>query len=48
MASVSLRTDFPGTVKFQGKGKMIEKEVLVAEVAIGIDRCVYGFKNKTK
>jgi glycyl-tRNA synthetase len=48
MASISLRKDFPGTVKFQGKNeKVIEKKLLVAEVAIGIDRCVYGFLKRT-
>jgi glycyl-tRNA synthetase len=43
VCSMSLRTDFPGTVRFSGKGKTIERELLVAEVAIGLDRCVYNF-----
>jgi glycyl-tRNA synthetase len=44
MASISLRKDFPGVVKFKGS----EKKLLVAEVAIGVDRCVYGFLKRTK
>jgi glycyl-tRNA synthetase len=44
VCSMSLRTDFPGVVRFSTpKGKVIEKELLVAEVAIGLDRCVYNF-----
>lgn len=43
VASISLRTDFPGTVRF----KTSEKKLLVAEVAIGMDRCVYGFLKRT-
>lgn len=42
MASISLRTDFPGTVKFSKD----EKSLLVAEVAIGLDRCVYAFLSR--
>jgi glycyl-tRNA synthetase len=43
LASLSLRKDFPGTAKFTAKGKVIEKNLLVAEVAIGVDRCVHAF-----
>lgn len=47
VCSMSLRTDFPGTVQFTAKGKVIEKSLLVAEVAIGLDRCVYNFLQRT-
>lgn len=44
IASVSLRTDFPGKAKFTGKGGgTVEKGLLVVEVAIGLDRCVYHY-----
>lgn len=44
VCSMSLRTDFPGTVRFAGKNnKIVEKELLVDEIAIGLDRCVYNF-----
>lgn len=43
VCSMSLRKDFPGTARFQGKKGVIEKNLLVAEVAIGMDRCVYNF-----
>lgn len=43
LASISLRKDFPGTAKFTAKGKVVEKNLLVAEVAIGLDRCVHTF-----
>lgn len=43
VCSISLRRDFPTTAKFQAKGKVVEKELRVLEVAIGLDRCVYNF-----
>ncbi len=46
LASISLRTDFPGKVQFTAKNKVVEKDLLVAEVAIGLDRCVYSFLRK--
>lgn len=42
LSSISLRKDFPGTFTFQGKGGAVPKELLVAEVAIGLDRCVHA------
>lgn len=40
--SISKRTDFP--IKYRGsKG---EKELLVLEIAIGLDRCVYQYLNR--
>jgi glycyl-tRNA synthetase len=48
VCSMSLRTDFPGSVQFTAKGKAITKDLLVAEVAIGLDRCVYNFLERAK
>jgi len=43
ICSVSKRTDFPQKVKFQTKNGVNEKEMLVLEIAIGLDRCVYNY-----
>ncbi len=48
VCSMSLRNDFPGTVRFQGKKNTIERNLLVAEIAIGTDRCVYNFMERTR
>jgi glycyl-tRNA synthetase len=48
VCSMSLRTDFPGKVVFQGKGGAVEKGLLVAEIAIGLDRCVYNYLIRTE
>ena len=46
ICSISKRTDFPQKVKFQGKSGVTEKDMLVLEIAIGLDRCIYNyFKN---
>lgn len=51
VCSMSLRTDFPGKAKFTAtKGimsKVVEKDLLVAEIAIGLDRCVWNFVQRT-
>lgn len=44
VASISLRTDFPHKVKF----KTAEKALLVVEIAIGVDRCVYNYFERCK
>jgi len=44
VCSISKRTDFPGTVKFQTKNKIVEKDLEVLEVAIGLDRINYCFE----
>lgn len=44
VCSISRRTDFPSRARIQTKGGVIEKDVLVLEVAIGLDRCVYNFQ----
>lgn len=46
VCSISRRTDFPQKARFETKKGIIEKDLLVLEVAIGTDRCVYNFENK--
>lgn len=46
VCSISRRTDFPIKAKFQTKKKLVEKDLLVLEIAIGLDRCVYNFEQK--
>lgn len=43
VASISRRTDFPGTVSLTGKSGTRQLEVKVLEIAIGLDRCVYNW-----
>lgn len=44
VCSISLRTDFPQKITIKGKGtNVFEKDVLVLEIAIGLDRCVYNW-----
>jgi glycyl-tRNA synthetase len=43
ICSISKRIDFPQKVIFQAKGGAVEKEMLVLEIAIGLDRCVYNY-----
>lgn len=42
VCSISKRTDFPQKVKFNSKA-LVEKDMLVLEIAIGLDRCVYNY-----
>ena len=42
VCSISLREDFKPKARFNVKNKLIEKECLVLEVAIGLDRCIYN------
>lgn len=44
VCSISLRTDFPQTLKFQGKKGQLEKNALVLEIAVGLDRCIYNWQ----
>ena len=46
ICSISKRIDFPQNAVFQAKGKSIEKELFVLEIAIGLDRCVYNYINR--
>lgn len=43
VCSISLRTDFPQQLEFQGKKEKLVKDALVLEIAIGLDRCVYNW-----
>jgi glycyl-tRNA synthetase len=43
VCSISRRTDFPQKLTFQGKKGTVEKDALVLEVAIGLDRVVYNW-----
>lgn len=48
VCSISRRTDFPSKLTFQAKNKIIEKDALVLEIAIGLDRCVYNYEQFAK
>lgn len=43
VCSISRRTDFPQKLTFTGKNGIVEKDALVLEVAIGLDRVVYNW-----
>ncbi len=44
VCSISRRTDFPERYRTQPKkGPAVEQDVLVLEIAIGLDRCVYNW-----
>jgi glycyl-tRNA synthetase len=43
VASISKRIDFPIKAQFQAKDKVIEKSLLVVEIAIGLDRLIYNW-----
>jgi len=40
VCSISKRTDFPIKNRYQGKNGIVETDILVLEIAIGLDRCV--------
>lgn len=45
VCSISRRTDFPQKARFSGKkDQIVEKDLLVLEVAIGLDRCIYNWQ----
>lgn len=48
VCSISKRTDFPDKAKFTVKNNVVEKELIVLEVAIGIDRCLYNYVLRTE
>lgn len=48
VCSISLRTDFPEKFKFVHKGVQKEKDLLVLEIAVGLDRVVYNYLQRTK
>jgi glycyl-tRNA synthetase len=44
IASISRRTDFPEKTQMKTKGNETrELDVLVLEIAIGLDRCIYNW-----
>jgi glycyl-tRNA synthetase len=48
VCSISRRTDFPERYRTQPKkGPALEQDVLVLEIAIGLDRCVYNWNMAT-
>lgn len=48
VCSISRRTDFPERYRTQPKkGPAVEHDVLVLEIAIGLDRCVYNWNLAT-
>lgn len=44
VCSVSKRTDFGQKAKFQTKSGAVEKDLLVLEIAVGLDRLVYNYQ----
>jgi glycyl-tRNA synthetase len=48
VCSISKRTDFPQKATFQTKKGAVEKDLLVLEVAIGLDRLVYNYNKRTE
>lgn len=49
ICSISKRIDFPDKVKFNKKGgDFVERDLLVLEIAIGLDRCVYNYYTENK
>jgi len=48
VCSISIRTDFPDKARFQTKKGIIEKDLLVLEISIGLDRCVYNFEQRSE
>lgn len=48
VASISKRTDFPSKAKYTTKKGTTEKDLLVLEIAIGLDRIVYNFEQRVE
>jgi len=46
ICSISKRKDFTKKAIITHKSKVIEKELLVLEIAIGLDRCVYNYNER--
>jgi len=45
VCSISRRTDFPGTFRTANKrSEVVEHEIKVLEIAIGLDRCLYNWR----
>jgi len=43
ICSISKRTDFPQKATFTAKNKVVEKDLLVLEIALGVDRILYNY-----
>ena len=48
ICSISKRKDFDKKAIINYKSKVIEKDLLVLEIAIGLDRCVYNYNERLK
>jgi len=46
ICSISKRKDFTKKAVINYKNKVIEKDLLVLEIAIGLDRCVYNYNER--
>ena len=46
VCSVSTRTDFKQKANFITNQTSIKKDVLVLELALGLDRCVYNYEQR--
>jgi len=44
LCSISKRTDFPDKARFETKKGIVEKDLEVLEIAVGLCRCVYNFE----
>jgi glycyl-tRNA synthetase len=42
VCSISRRIDFPSKFRYQAKNEVKEKDLMVVEIAIGLDRCIYN------
>jgi len=48
ICSISKRKDFTKKAVFQTKNKVVEKDLLVLEIAIGLDRLMYNYNIRIK
>jgi len=48
VCSISVRNDFPIKATFMTKKGRVEKDIMVLEIAIGMDRCVYNWIKRTE
>jgi len=46
VCSISKRIDFDHKARISFKNKVIEKDLLVLEIAVGLDRCVYNYMRR--
>lgn len=48
VASISRRTDFPGRASLPSKAGVVERGLIVVEIAIGLDRLVYNHERRAE